>query len=102
MRRRDAEARSFFASQMEKSGLKSEFGSIGVVFVTLIRASQRWRKVTITLDEEIKLMELRDKLNQSEFGSKLSQMTCGQDGGEQTTSKNPRVPKSPEKIFQKK
>ncbi len=59
-------------------------------------------EVAITFDEEIKLMQLRDKLNQSEFGSQLSQMTCGQDRGEQTTSINPRMPQSGDKIFQKK
>jgi len=66
----------------EKSGLK-------LVFATLIRASQRWRRVAITFDEEIKLMELRDKLNQ-------------QDRGGQTTFINLRMPQKCEKIFQKK
>ena len=73
----------------EKSGLKSEFGSTGLVFATLIRASQSWRRVAITFDEEIKLVELRDKLNQ-------------QDRGEQTTAINLRMPQLGDKIFQKK
>jgi len=73
----------------EKSGLK-------LVFATLIRTSQRWRRLTITFDEEIKLMELRHKLNQSEFGS------CGQDKGGKITSNNLRMPQSGVKIFQKK
>jgi transposase-like protein len=66
----------------EKSGLK-------LVFATLIRASQRWRRVAITFDEEIKIVKLRDKLNQ-------------QDRGEQTTSINLRMPQLGDKIFQKK
>lgn len=41
----------------EKSGLKFAFAS-------LIRASQNWRKLSITFDDQIKLMELRHKLGQ--------------------------------------
>jgi len=66
----------------EKSGLK-------LVFATLIRASQRWRRVVITFDEEIKLLELREKLNRKAKG-------------ETTTSINPRIPPASDKIIQKK
>lgn len=41
----------------EKSGLK-------LAFASLIRASQNWRKLNITFDDQIKLMELRHKLGQ--------------------------------------
>lgn len=41
----------------EKSGLK-------LAFASLIRASQKWRRLHITFDEQIKLMELRYKLGQ--------------------------------------
>jgi len=41
----------------EKSGLK-------LAFASLIRASQNWRKLSITFDDQIKLMELRHKLGQ--------------------------------------
>jgi putative transposase len=66
----------------EKSGLK-------LAFASLIRASGSWRKVTITYDEEIKLMELRHKLSQKERKG-------------ETISLNSRVPRANEKIFQKK
>jgi transposase-like protein len=66
----------------EKSGLK-------LVFATLIRAAQRWRRLTITFDEEIKLLELREKLNRKAKGYR-------------TTSINPRILSSSDKIFQKK
>ena len=46
-------------------------------------------EVAITFDEEIKLMELRHKLNH-------------QNKGEQTTSINLRMPQAGDKIFQKK
>jgi hypothetical protein len=59
-------------------------------------------ELTITFDEEIKLIELREKLNRSEFGSHLSQLTCRQAKGERTTSINARIPQSSDKIFQKK
>jgi len=39
----------------EKSGLK-------LAFASLIRASQKWKKVSMTFDEQIKIMELRYKL----------------------------------------
>jgi len=41
----------------EKSGLK-------LAFASLIRASQSWRKLSITFDDQMKLMELRHKLGQ--------------------------------------
>lgn len=39
----------------EKSGLK-------LAFASLIRASQSWRRLNITFDDQVKLMELRHKL----------------------------------------
>jgi transposase-like protein len=39
----------------EKSGLK-------LVFASLIRASQGWRKISFTFDDQIRIMELRHKL----------------------------------------
>lgn len=39
----------------EKSGLK-------LAFASLIRASQSWRKINITFDDQMKIMELRQKL----------------------------------------
>jgi transposase-like protein len=42
----------------ERSGLK-------LAFASLIRASRNWRKINIAFDEQIKLMELRQKLGQA-------------------------------------
>lgn len=39
----------------EKSGLK-------LIYATLIRSSQRWQKIRITFDEQVKIMTLRDQL----------------------------------------
>jgi putative transposase len=66
----------------EKSGLK-------LVFAALIRASQRWRTLTITFDEEIKLMELRHKSNQKHTR-------------EHTKPMNLTMPQPGDKIFQTK
>jgi len=39
----------------EKSGLK-------LVFASLIRASQNWRRLKFTFEDEIEIMELRERL----------------------------------------
>jgi len=41
----------------EKSGLK-------LVFASLIRASQRWRRLNFTFEEQMQILELRVKLGQ--------------------------------------
>jgi transposase-like protein len=66
----------------EKSGLK-------LVFATLIRAAQSWRRLAITFDEEIKLIELREKLNRKPKGERITPI-------------NPGVPQARYNIFQKK
>jgi transposase-like protein len=67
----------------EKSGLK-------LAFASLIRASQTWKRMQITFDDQVKLMELRHKLGQK---AKKEQVIL---------KNNPRVPQLKEKIFQQK
>lgn len=78
----------------EKSGLK-------LAFASLIRASQSWRKVNITFDEQIKLMELRQRLGQK---TKKEQKVSKKLGMVQRISQriSQRMPQQREKFFQQK
>lgn len=66
----------------EKSGLK-------LAFASLMRSSQGWKRLTITFEEQVQLMELRQKLGQK---SKK----------ERVIPKSLRMPQHKEEFFQKK